>query len=34
MMYETSKFESIDIDTPDDWDFAIVAGGYLLGKGE
>ena len=34
MMYETSKFESIDIDTPYDWDFAIVAGGYLLGKGE
>jgi len=34
MMYETSKFESIDIDTPDDWDFAIIAGGYLLGKGE
>jgi len=34
MMYETSKFESIDIDTPNDWDFAIVAGGYLLGKGE
>ena len=34
MMYETPKFESIDIDTPDDWDFAIVAGGYLLGKGE
>jgi len=34
MMYETSKFESIDIDTPDDWDFAIVAGRYLLGKGE
>ena len=34
MMYETSKFESIDIDTPEDWDFAIVAGGYLLGKGE
>lgn len=34
MMYETPKFESIDIDTPDDWDFAIVAGGYLLSKGE
>lgn len=32
MMYETSKFESIDIDTPDDWDFAIVAANYLLGK--
>ena len=34
MMYETSKFESIDIDTQNDWDFAIVAGGYLLGKRE
>ena len=34
MMFETPKFESIDIDTPDDWDFAIVAGGYLLSKGE
>ena len=34
MMYETPKFESIDIDTPDDWDFAIVAGSYFLGKGE
>jgi len=32
MMFETPKFESIDIDTPDDWDFAIVAGGYLLSK--
>ncbi len=34
MMYETPKFESIDIDTPDDWDFAIVAGSYLLSRGE
>lgn len=34
MMYETSKFESIDIDTPDDWNFAIVAANYLLGKGQ
>ena len=34
MMYETSKFESIDIDTPNDWDFAVVAGSYLLGKGQ
>ncbi len=32
MMFETPKFESIDIDTPDDWDFAVVAGGYLLQK--
>ncbi|MDA7842758.1 acylneuraminate cytidylyltransferase family protein [Methylophilaceae bacterium] len=33
MMFQTPKFESIDIDTPDDWNFAIVAGGYLLRKG-
>lgn len=32
MMFETPKFESIDIDTPADWDFAVVAGGYLLNK--
>ena len=32
MMYETPKFESIDIDTKDDWDFATVAGTYLLNK--
>ncbi|MDA8526780.1 acylneuraminate cytidylyltransferase family protein [Gammaproteobacteria bacterium] len=29
MMFETPKFESIDIDTKDDWDFAIVAARYL-----
>ena len=29
MMYETPKFESIDIDTKDDWDFAVVAARYL-----
>lgn len=34
MMFETPKFESIDIDTPDDWDFAVVAGSYLLKKYE
>ena len=32
MMYETPNFESIDIDTPDDWDFAIAIGIYLQGK--
>lgn len=32
MMYETPNFESIDIDTPDDWDFAIAVGIYLQGK--
>jgi CMP-N-acetylneuraminic acid synthetase len=31
MMFESPKFESIDIDTPDDWDFAVVASQYLLG---
>ena len=32
MMFESKKFESIDIDTPADWDFAVVAAGYLLEK--
>lgn len=30
MMYETPPFESIDIDTPDDWDFAVVAARYFI----
>ena len=30
MMYESAKFESIDIDTPADWDFAVAAAAYLL----
>ena len=30
MMYESAKFESIDIDTPEDWDFAVAATRYLL----
>jgi CMP-N-acetylneuraminic acid synthetase len=30
MMFESAKFESIDIDTPVDWDFAVVAAQYLL----
>lgn len=30
MMYESAKFESIDIDTPADWEFAIVAARHLL----
>ena len=34
MMFETPKFESIDIDTLDDWDFALMVGGYLLNKEE
>ena len=29
-MYESPRFESIDIDDQDDWDFAIVAAQYLL----
>jgi CMP-N-acetylneuraminic acid synthetase len=32
MMYETSKFESIDIDTPDDWDFALVTANHLMNR--
>lgn len=32
MMYETPKSESIDIDTPDNWNFATIVGGYLLNK--
>lgn len=30
MMYESAKFESLDIDTPADWDFGVVAAQYLL----
>lgn len=30
MMYESAKFESIDIDTPEDWNFAVAATRYLL----
>ncbi|NKB82219.1 MAG: acylneuraminate cytidylyltransferase family protein [Nitrospirales bacterium] len=30
MMFESPKFESIDIDTPEDWDFAFVAARYLM----
>lgn len=29
MMYESPAFESIDIDTPQDWDFAIVAARFM-----
>lgn len=29
MMYEVPYFESIDIDTPSDWDFAVVAARFL-----
>jgi CMP-N-acetylneuraminic acid synthetase len=34
MMFVTPKFESIDIDTPDDWDFGIVVSEYLFNKGK
>lgn len=29
MMYESPQFESIDIDTPEDWDFAVVAARFM-----
>jgi CMP-N-acetylneuraminic acid synthetase len=29
MMFESPPFESIDIDTPDDWEFAVAAAHYL-----
>ena len=33
-MYNNSKFESIDIDEPEDWDMAVVAGRYLMEIGK
>lgn len=32
MMYEGPAFESIDIDTPEDWDFAVVAAQYMQSR--
>jgi len=32
MMFESPPFESIDIDTPQDWDLAVVAARYLAEK--
>lgn len=32
MMYESPQFESIDIDTPEDWDLAVVAAQFLQEK--
>jgi CMP-N-acetylneuraminic acid synthetase len=32
MMFESPPFESIDIDTPADWDFAVIAANYLQGR--
>lgn len=34
MMFEGPAFESIDIDTPDDWDFAVVAARFMQGRQE
>ena len=34
MLFESPKFESIDIDTPDDWEFGLAAAGYLMNKRE
>ena len=34
MLFESPRFESIDIDTLDDWDFAVVAAGYLMNEKE
>lgn len=31
-MYENPRFESIDIDTPDDWDFAVAAAKFMQEK--
>lgn len=33
MMYEGPQFESIDIDTPQDWDFAVVAARFMQESG-
>lgn len=32
MMFESPRFESIDIDTPDDWDFALAAAHYFQSR--
>lgn len=32
MMYVSPRFESIDIDDQDDWDFAVVAAKYMAGE--
>lgn len=34
MMMEESRFESIDIDEPEDWDFAVIAAKYFQQKKE
>ncbi len=33
MMYEGPRFESIDIDNQEDWDFAVIAARYLQNRG-
>jgi CMP-N-acetylneuraminic acid synthetase len=32
LLFESPRFESIDIDGPEDWDFAVVAGRYLMDR--
>jgi CMP-N-acetylneuraminic acid synthetase len=32
LLFPTPKFESIDVDTPDDWDFAVATAQYLIGS--
>jgi CMP-N-acetylneuraminic acid synthetase len=32
IMYESPRFESIDIDTQADWEFAVIAAKYLTSK--
>lgn len=34
IMFESAPFESIDIDTPEDWDLAVVAAQFLNSKNE
>ena len=34
MMVESTKFESLDIDTPADWDFGVVGARYLMGHAQ
>jgi CMP-N-acetylneuraminic acid synthetase len=34
MMHEGPQFESIDIDTPEDWDFAVVAARFMQEQGK
>jgi CMP-N-acetylneuraminic acid synthetase len=31
-LFQTPRFESVDIDTPEDWDFALAVSNFFLGK--